>query len=80
MRSDNATADRKTETPIPLGLVVKNGSKMFSVFSSVIPVPWSVTDTITDPPSFSIPVPNEQPARRSIATSHRVTSIHYQVK
>src|SRR5579884_125193 len=43
--------ERPSPVPSPTGFVVKNGSKIFSIFSGEIPQPVSATVTWTNSPS-----------------------------
>ena len=65
---------RQTERPrpIPFAFVVKKGSKICSIFSSGMPSPRSVTDTITPLLPFSIPV--RMSSRRSGRSQSAIAS------
>src|SRR4029077_5398317 len=60
--------------PIPLGFVVKKGSKICSIFSSGILPPRSVTDTSTAPFPFPFSVPVRMSNRRSGAVQSTIAS------
>ena len=76
MRSDNATADRKAQThPFGFG----GEERLEDVFQFFLPDTGALVGNGYNhrAPIVLNSSTNEQPALRSIATSHRVTSIHY---
>ena len=48
------TVDRPRPVPLPVPLVVKNGSKIWARVASSMPVPVSVTASMTYGPGFAL--------------------------